>query len=43
MRKQRFYYRDISDILEEFGIKRSEEAVRKSFKRQEIKVDEEED
>ncbi|MFC2063424.1 hypothetical protein ACFLS8_05750, partial [Chloroflexota bacterium] len=38
MRKQRFYYRDISDILEEFGIERSEEAVRKSFKRQEMKI-----
>jgi len=41
MRKQGFYYRDISGILEEFGIKRSEEAVRKSCKRQEMKVDKE--
>lgn len=41
MRKQGLYYRDISGILEEFGIKRSEEAARKSFKRQEMKVDKE--
>ena len=43
MRKQRFHYRDISGFLEECGIKRSEEAVRKSFKRQELKIDEGED
>ncbi len=41
MRKEGFHYRDISGFLEECGIKRSEEAVRKSFKRQELKVDEE--
>lgn len=41
MRKQGFYYRDISGFLGECGIKRSEEAVRKSYKRQEMKIEEE--